>query len=800
MEYDDEEFEQLLEEIPRATSAPPHLEELQKAYNADLARGHGALGGDHHFYAAHLGVGFGAHHVAGSHHVRPFEDIRLDEDYDSFYRAYSGNHKKELPAPIDQSHYLDIMGRHASSSMDDLDEHFAQLYYQERGYLNHRRDNDSLHSSQQLNHNHDPPYHPEHRRRHSAGFHEQELRHALNQLQLERQLPPQAPRAHNHMMRQGYHGGGGSSNGHGSLNRMYPQHPMRGHAGKGIPRSYSSPAYNVDQLDLDNGGSYGQNNAHPHARPHYQQPAHQPPHSVYGSASQSYDSVWGPGSSSSQRGAPPRSPPQHAGGSCRYFSQGYCSRGEACPYPHVSPSPMNARLRRENNGGGQHHHALHAHNLAPPLPMQQPLQNHNSAQSLSPPSEKSSGSRRGRHRKKEATRDAFDSNGDSRADRQVLHGMSYCLLLKDLKDVTVMLACPWAILATQNRYNSLDEVVGRIYQIAKDQHGCRFLQKKFDEGGPQEVAVIFAEIIDHIAELMVDPFGNYLAQKLLEVCNEDQRYAVLRRVTSGHQLVHISVDMHGTRAVQKLIETLKEPDQVSMVVRALSAGVVTLVKDLNGNHVVQRCLQRLSAEDNQFIFDAAVNNCVEVSTHRHGCCVLQRCVDYASGAQQHRLVGEIAAHALVLSQDPFGNYVVQYVLDLGMPWVMIEVISRLEGHVSYLAMQKFSSNVVEKLLKLAPDDHRSRIVREVTASPRLGHLLQDPYANYVVQSALTVSKENTNVPLASENETMIGPVATADHTHGNLHQALVEAIKPHLPALRSSPYGKRILSRTNIKK
>lgn len=96
------------------------------------------------------------------------------------------------------------------------------------------------------------------------------------------------------------------------------------------------------------------------------------------------------------------------------------------------------------------------------------------------------------------------------------------------------------------RYNSLDEVTGRIYLMAKDQHGCRFLQRKFAEGTKKEVEMIFAEIIDHVVELMTDPFGNYLVQKLLEVCDEDQRMRILHSVTTkSGELVRISCDMHG---------------------------------------------------------------------------------------------------------------------------------------------------------------------------------------------------------------------------------------------------------------
>lgn len=84
------------------------------------------------------------------------------------------------------------------------------------------------------------------------------------------------------------------------------------------------------------------------------------------------------------------------------------------------------------------------------------------------------------------------------------------------------------------------------------------------------------------------------------------------------------------------------------------------------------------------------------------------------------------------------NYVVQYILDLKQGWATSEVMVRLEGSYAFLAMQKFSSNVVEKCLKLGMEENRGRLVRELTASSRLGQLLQDQYANYVIQSALSV--------------------------------------------------------------
>lgn len=324
-------------------------------------------------------------------------------------------------------------------------------------------------------------------------------------------------------------------------------------------------------------------------------------------------------------------------------------------------------------------------------------------------------------------------------------------------------------------YSSLAEIEGRIFSVAKDQHGCRFLQRKFDEGAIEDVQKIFSEIIDHAVELMVDPFGNYLIQKLLEVCTDDQRTELLKSMTKKGELISVSLNTHGTRAVQKLVETLNSSQQVSIVTASLRSGVVTLIKDLNGNHVIQRCLQHLSNNDNEFIFEAAAYNCVEIATHRHGCCVLQRCIDHSTGVSRQRLIHEIALNSLQLSQDSFGNYVVQYVLDLGLSWAREEVMDHLVENYARLSMQKFSSNVVEKCLQLSGEEGRVRIVQELIDSSHLLQLLQDPYANYVIQSALMVSK-------------------------GALHTSVVEAIRPHIPSLRSSPYGKRILSRRSFKK
>ncbi|EAU92953.2 pumilio-family RNA binding protein [Coprinopsis cinerea okayama7 len=311
----------------------------------------------------------------------------------------------------------------------------------------------------------------------------------------------------------------------------------------------------------------------------------------------------------------------------------------------------------------------------------------------------------------------------------------------------------------------LEELQGEIATLCKDQHGCRYLQKKLEEGVPEHRDMIFRETFKHFAELMTDPFGNYLCQKLLEFATDDQRNLICESV--AQDLVNISLNMHGTRAVQKMIDFLSTRRQIHSIILALSLHVVSLIKDLNGNHVIQKCLNKLAPEDNQFIYNAVAANCVEVATHRHGCCVLQRCIDHASEAQRIQLVNEITYNALTLVQDPYGNYVVQYILDLNDNRFSDGVIRQFLGNICALSVQKFSSNVMEKCIRVAEHNTRKLVIEELLNRTRLEKLLRDSYGNYCVQTAL-------------------------DYAEPGQRALLVEGIRPVLPLIRNTPYGKRI--------
>ena len=336
--------------------------------------------------------------------------------------------------------------------------------------------------------------------------------------------------------------------------------------------------------------------------------------------------------------------------------------------------------------------------------------------------------------------------------------------------------------AIASLYNSperptLDALLGQVRRLSRDQVGCRLVQQALDEEGASAATLILNEGLPFWGEAMVDPFGNYLFQKILEKITREERIMLIRSVST--RLVNASLNLHGTRSVQKIVELCAqdeggnakvdrdEESGAEILTASLAPAAARLCIDSHGNHVIQRILLKLEHKYAKFVFDAVAESVGDVARHRHGCCVIQRCLDSPPCPARSHLVRRIVGKSLELMQDAYGNYVIQYVLDVCSDEDVHAVCESVAGKVTLLAIQKFSSNVMEKCLERCPDRVKEQYLDELSDSERIRELMMDPFGNYVVQRALSVA------------------------THVQAVR-LVEAMKPHLiPTQPGSPSGHR---------
>ena len=305
----------------------------------------------------------------------------------------------------------------------------------------------------------------------------------------------------------------------------------------------------------------------------------------------------------------------------------------------------------------------------------------------------------------------------------------------------------------------------RLTDFVRDPNCLAWLTKICEEGSDPELSTVFDVVMEEQPSLFTDVVSSPLIPPMFKRLSERQKYQLVDKVSNG--LSHIAFNMHGTRVVQKIIEQITSRDQMELLANAVKQQVPQLIKDLNGNHIIQQILQSFPGDVNQFIHEVLLQRLVEFGTHRHGCCVLQRCIEYGCEPQKMALVREVINNGLCLVQDPFGNYLLQYILEMDFEYVNSKVIRHFLGNIPALSTNKFASNVIEKCLKIAPDDVRALIVEELCDRTKLPLLLQDLYANYVVQTALHTCSQQ------------------------QFHQ-LQMVIRPLMPLIKNTPHGKRI--------
>lgn len=66
-----------------------------------------------------------------------------------------------------------------------------------------------------------------------------------------------------------------------------------------------------------------------------------------------------------------------------------------------------------------------------------------------------------------------------------------------------------------------------------------------------------------------------------------------------------------------------ELDQQTQMVAELDGHVMRCVRDQNGNHVVQKCIECVPEDAIQFVVSTFYDQVVTLSTHPYGCRVIQ---------------------------------------------------------------------------------------------------------------------------------------------------------------------------------
>jgi hypothetical protein len=277
------------------------------------------------------------------------------------------------------------------------------------------------------------------------------------------------------------------------------------------------------------------------------------------------------------------------------------------------------------------------------------------------------------------------------------------------------------------------EIAKQSYNLAKDQIGCRFLQKKIEEDTQFSLNSIYPIILEHLLETITDQFGNYLIQKFFEYLNTKELCEFLSFINSS--FANIGINQYGTRVIQKLMDYIKNDEEklYETFVNLIKPNIILFSNDINGCHIIQKIMLTKNF-NNDFCYEKLDESIEQIANHKNGCCFLQKCCEKIKGNELEKVLNALNKKTRLLIVDQYGNYVIQYIIKINGNERNENIFNVIIKDLTFYSNQKFSSNVLEKFFLF--DNLKEKLIDKIMEGDNLKKMLFDLYGNYVVQKAL----------------------------------------------------------------
>ena len=319
-----------------------------------------------------------------------------------------------------------------------------------------------------------------------------------------------------------------------------------------------------------------------------------------------------------------------------------------------------------------------------------------------------------------------------------------------------------------NAASSSKTFSNKMLAMIKDQNGSKIIQKKIEEKNSDFLNKLFDNIKNNLYDIITDQFGNYVVQKYVEYCDKKTLSKMLHVIDT--KLYDISINSYGTRALQKILEYLTAPSQedIDIILSFTKDNVLNLIRDINGNHVIQSILETIPNKEKLSSFYKELNSVlIDVAKIKQGGCVFPKVLSNIIESDLTMIANTVIDNISTLINDEYGNFIIQRIIKLNIPAHNDKIYDYIHDKVLKLSSMKYSSNVIETCL----GDNisiRPKVIDKLIDKNNITILITDQFGNYIVQKCLTVLKG------------------------GDKFNAVVEQIKKSVKNLNSSGHGRKI--------
>lgn len=155
-------------------------------------------------------------------------------------------------------------------------------------------------------------------------------------------------------------------------------------------------------------------------------------------------------------------------------------------------------------------------------------------------------------------------------------------------------------------------------------------------------------------------------------------------------------------------------EQQAEMCQELRTDSCRVIKDQNGNHVIQVAIEKVPRKHTGFVMEAMRGQMSTLSQQAFACRVVQRMLEYGTAADKTEIMDELYPVANMLIMDQYGNYVAQNLIQNGNKEDRDKMIDFVMEQLVSFSRHKFASNVVERCIEHGSKEQRTSIKEQLT--------------------------------------------------------------------------------------
>lgn len=219
----------------------------------------------------------------------------------------------------------------------------------------------------------------------------------------------------------------------------------------------------------------------------------------------------------------------------------------------------------------------------------------------------------------------------------------------------------------EGRLTALNDLRGRILDLAFDKSGCRVVQAAIEVASQQQASALCNELKGSVRKAIRCPHANYAIQKIVQVLPPSHvSFIVKELLGAGREIARHS---YGCRVLCRLLEHHSCAEHIDGEAAVLIDEVVEdaaeLCRHAFGHHVIQCIVEHGTSQHRDSIIAVLSRDMFQLAGHRSASYVVEKALVFGGPPAQQCMALELMGNAdnfFSLAESQFGCRVVAAVL------------------------------------------------------------------------------------------------------------------------------------------